>query len=86
MLNVKKLDVTARARIAVMRAVGYTNREIAQELGVSEANITYYVKNLRKRASETSPELALAEVLIAAMPFYPMSQMINLINKMQRGR
>ena len=82
----KKLDVTAKARIAVMRAVGFTNREIAEELGVTEANITYYVKQMRKRAEQTSPELALAEVLIAAMPFYPLAQVMNKLNKMGGGK
>lgn len=80
----RTLDVVARAKIPVMRAVGYKNNEIAKELGVTEANITYHVQKLRSRAEQVGPEVAMAEVLMGSVPFYPLADILSRLNAMRK--
>ncbi len=60
------------AKMAIMRAVGYRNSEIAQHLGISESTVAYYMRKLRQRASKVNPEIAFAELMLASMPTYPL--------------
>ena len=41
-----------KAKIAIMRAVGYSQTEIAKELKVSQASVSYALQSLKKKAKE----------------------------------
>ena len=73
-MGVSPADV---ARMAVMRAVGYRNCEIAQQLGVSESTVAYYMRRLRARAAQVSPEIAFAELMLTSMPSYPLPEVLR---------
>jgi len=73
-----RLSPEEKADICLYRAVGLTNQEIAEELGVTEATIRYHLGKLKKRAKEVSPEWALAEVLLGAGPGYPVFRFIGI--------
>jgi len=73
-----RLSPEEKADICLLKAVGFTNQEIAEELGVTEAAIRYHLEKLKRRAKEVSPEWALAEVLLGAGPGYPVFRFIGI--------
>jgi len=78
-----KLTAQDKADIAIMRAVGFTNREIAQKLKVSEPTVSYHLAKFRERAQQVSAQWALAEIILAAGPLYlgPLRDLINLFKR-----
>ena len=52
----KKLDIAKIAKMIMLRGIGYQQAEIAEELEVSPATISYQLKRLRKLAKEHSPK------------------------------
>lgn len=52
MNSYKRLTDSEKADIMRLRALGYSNQEIAHRLGYSEPTISYHVKKTRERAEE----------------------------------
>lgn len=52
MTSYKRLTDYERAEIMRLRALGYSNQEIAHQLGYSEPTIGYHVKKTRERAKK----------------------------------
>jgi len=52
----KKLEIDKIAKMIMLRGVGYQQAEIAEELEVSPAAISYQLKRLRKLSKEYSPK------------------------------
>ena len=51
----KKMDIAKMAKMIMLRGIGYQHAEIAEELGVSSATISYQLRRLRKLAEEHEP-------------------------------
>ena len=59
--------------LVILRGMGYTNKQVAERLGVSVPTIEYHVSKLREKAEELKdPHLAFAQVLINSGPDYLM--------------
>jgi len=52
----RKMDIAKMARMIMLRGVGYQQAEIAEELEVVPATISYQLKRLRKLAEEHGPK------------------------------
>ena len=52
------------ATIAKMRALGYSQREIAEEIGVSQPSVAYQLRKLKRMSAEGSREEVLSKVLL----------------------
>lgn len=80
----RKLNIADVANILMMRAVGYSNLEIANSLDVTPATVTYHVKRIRERSEEVGPSIAFMEVMMKAAPVYPVFNIINQLNNLQK--
>ena len=52
------------ATIAKMRALGYSQREIAEEIGVSQPSVAYQLRKLKQRVKARSRDEVLSKVLL----------------------
>jgi transcriptional regulator with XRE-family HTH domain len=52
------------AIIAKMRALGYSQREIAEEIGVSQPSVAYQLRKLKRMSAEGSKDELLTKVLL----------------------
>ena len=52
------------ATIAKMRALGYSQREIADEIGVSQPSVAYQLRKLKERVKDRSRDEVLSKVLL----------------------
>ena len=52
------------ATIAKMRALGYSQREIAEEIGVSQPSVAYQLRKLKQRGKDRSRDEVLSKVLL----------------------
>ena len=52
------------ATIAKMRALGYNQREIAEEIGVSQPSVAYQLRKLKRMSVEGSKDEVLSRVLL----------------------
>ena len=52
------------ATIAKMRALGYSQREIADEIGVSQPSVAYQLRKLKQRVKDRSRDEVLSKVLL----------------------
>jgi len=52
------------ATIAKMRALGYSQREIAEEIGVSQPSVAYQLRNLKRMSRKGSKDEVLSKVLL----------------------
>jgi len=52
------------ATIAKMRALGYSQREIAEEIGVSQPSVAYQLRKLKQRVKDRSRDEVLSKVLL----------------------
>ncbi len=52
------------ATIAKMRALGYSQREIAEEIGVSQPSVAYQLRKLKRMSVEGSKDEVLSRVLL----------------------
>ncbi len=78
MLEKDKLTNSDIADIAVMTAMGFKSREIADSLGITEQAVGYWQQKFRERAVEIgNPRWAFAEVLLRAGPAYPIFNVPN---------
>ena len=59
------MDASKLATIAKMRALGYNQREIADEIGVSQPSVAYQLRKLKRMAAEGSRDEVLSKVLLS---------------------
>ena len=52
------------ATIAKMRALGYSQREIADEIGESQPSVAYQLRKLKQRVKDRSRDEVLSKVLL----------------------
>ena len=52
------------ATIAKMRALGYSQREIAEEIHVSQPSVAYQLRKLKQRVKDRSRDEVLSKVLL----------------------
>ncbi len=52
------------ATIAKMRALGYSQREIAEEIGVSQPSVAYQLRKLKQKAKDRSRDEVLSKILL----------------------
>ena len=52
------------ATIAKMRALGYSQREIAEEIGMSQPSVAYQLRKLKQRVKDRSRDEVLSKVLL----------------------
>jgi len=52
------------ATIAKMRALGYSQREIAEEIGVSQPSVAYQLRKLKRMSGGASKDEVLSRVLL----------------------
>ena len=52
------------AIIAKMRALGYSQREIAEEIGVSQPSVAYQLRKLKRMSQKGSKDEVLSKVLL----------------------
>jgi len=52
------------ATIAKMRALGYSQREIAEEIGVSQPSVAYQLRKLKQGVKDRSRDEVLSKVLL----------------------
>jgi len=50
--------------MAKMRALGYSQREIADEIGVSQPTVAYQLRKLKQRVKDRSRDEVLSKVLL----------------------
>jgi len=58
------VEANKLATIAKMRALGYSQREIADEIGVSQPSVAYQLRKLKQMADEGSKDEVLSKVLL----------------------
>ena len=58
------MDASKLATIAKMRALGYSQREIAEEIGVSQPSVAYQLRKLKLKAEGGSNDEVLSKVLL----------------------
>ena len=58
------MDASKLATIAKMRALGYSQREIAKEIGVSQPSVAYQLRKLKQRVKDHSRDEVLSKVLL----------------------
>ena len=58
------MDASKLATIAKMRALGYSQREIADEIGVSQPTVAYQLRKLKQRVKDRSRDEVLSKVLL----------------------
>ena len=59
------MDASKLATIAKMRALGYSQREIADEIGVSQPSVAYQLNKLKGMAAEGLRDEVLSKVLLS---------------------
>ena len=57
------MDASKLATIAKMRALGYSQREIAAEVGVSQPSVAYQLRKLKRMAAEGQRDEVLSKIL-----------------------
>ena len=58
------MDLGKVATIAKMRALGYRQREIAEEIGVSQPSVAYQLRKLKQSVKDRSRDEVLSKVLL----------------------
>jgi len=53
------------ATIAKMRALGWSQREIAKEIGVSQPSVAYQLRKLKQKSKKGSKDEVLSKVLLS---------------------
>jgi len=59
------VEASKLATIAKMRALGYSQREIADEIGVSQPSVAYQLRKLKRMADEGPRDEVLSKVLLS---------------------
>ena len=62
----KKLDDHMLAEIAKLRALGFSQKEIAERLGVSQTTVAYHLKKLKDMAQKRGEDETFS-IIIAAL-------------------
>tara|TARA_Y100000588_G_C13707229_1_gene691251 strand:- start:310 stop:564 length:255 start_codon:yes stop_codon:yes gene_type:complete len=55
------------ASILKLRAIGWSQKEIAETIGVSQQVIAYHLKKLRDKSRETDPEDVFSSALLGGL-------------------
>ena len=58
------MEPSKLATIAKMRALGYSQREIAEEIDVSQPSVAYQLRKLKQRVKDHSRDEVLSKVLL----------------------
>ena len=58
------MDASKLATIAKMRALGYSQREIAEEIGVSQPSVAYQLRKLKRMSQKSSKDEVLSKVFL----------------------
>ena len=58
------MEPSKLATIAKMRALGYSQREIAEEIGVSQPSVAYQLRKLKRLSRKGSKDEVLSKVLL----------------------
>ena len=58
------MEPSKLAIIAKMRALGYSQREIGEEIGVSQPSVAYQLRKLKQRVKDRSRDEVLSKVLL----------------------
>jgi len=58
------MEPSKLATIAKMRALGYSQREIANEIGVSQPSVAYQLRKLKRMSRRDSKDEVLSKVLL----------------------
>ena len=58
------MEPSKLATIAKMRALGFNQREIAEEIGVSQPSVAYQLRKLKRMSAEGSKDEVLSKVLL----------------------
>jgi len=58
------VDPGKLATIAKMRALGYSQREIAEEIGMSQPSVAYQLRKLKRMSRKGSKDEVLSKVLL----------------------
>jgi transcriptional regulator with XRE-family HTH domain len=58
------MEPSKLATIAKMRALGYSQREIAEEIGVSQPSVAYQLRKLKRMSVEGSRDELLSRILL----------------------
>ena len=58
------MEPSKLATIAKMRALGYSQREIANEIGVSQPSVAYQLRKLKRMSRRGSKDEVLSKVLL----------------------
>ena len=58
------MDASKLATIAKMRALGYSQREIADEIGVSQPSVAYQLRKLKRMSLKGSKDEVLSKVFL----------------------
>ena len=58
------MDASKLATIAKMRALGYSQREIAKEISVSQPSVAYQLRKLKRMSQKGSKDEVLSKVLL----------------------
>ena len=61
----RKLDEKMLAEIAKLRALGFSQQEIANRLGVSQTTVAYHLKKLRELSNEKGEDEAFNAIIAA---------------------
>ena len=59
------MEASKLATIAKMRALGYSQREIADEIGVSQPSVAYQLRKLKRMGDEGPRDEVLSKVLLS---------------------
>jgi len=54
-----------KARILQLRGLGYQQKEIAETLGLSHAQISYHLQEFKKLAKEKGPDSVYLDILVS---------------------
>ena len=77
-MPVKKIGPAELADMVFMRAAGYGDDEMAEELGVSTRTVQRHRAEIRKRAEEVGPHMAVLEAVTRAGPAYGLFRLTPL--------
>lgn len=73
------------ASILKLRAIGWSQKEIAETIGVSQQVIAYHLKKLRDKSRETDPEDVFSSALLGGLALgaglVALSQLAELLTK-----
>lgn len=68
-----------KAEILVLRGLGYTQEEIAREIGVTKEAIDYHLGKFKERANKVGANRAYSEIMLLAGPNFALQNVLKTI-------